>query len=383
MSVSEPVTRRRFLIISNGHGEDWIAAAIVARLGADISVEAYPMVGAGNAYAGICPIVGPRASIASGGARTAKGSLRRDVAKGGLAMIPPILKFLRSVRNKYDRIIVVGDAVVPTLAWVTGLKDLYYIDCYKTGAARLYSPAERFVISRTCKKVFCRADNLAALLRGAGIDATAPGNLMMDTIPTGDFDAASRRTKPVAVTLLPGSRGETSANFARQIAALRLLPQNAVPDIFLAVAGDLSVDDLSSAAGLRRTHLLSSESDDLGTLTDGKLTIHMLRGSAMGNALMASDIVLSQAGTATTQSLGLGKPVIYMTSPKDRQSRFLDEQVFFGEARIAVPGEPEEIAAVLSELISSREKREQLAAKGRERIGPPGAIGAVLDALAA
>ena len=298
-------------------------------------------------------------------------------------MIPPILKFLRSVRNKYDRIIVVGDAVVPTLAWVTGLKDLYYIDCYKTGAARLYSPAERFVISRTCKKVFCRADNLAALLRGAGIDATAPGNLMMDTIPTGDFDAASRRTKPVAVTLLPGSRGETSANFARQIAALRLLPQNAVPDIFLAVAGDLSVDDLSSAAGLRRTHLLSSESDDLGTLTDGKLTIHMLRGSAMGNALMASDIVLSQAGTATTQSLGLGKPVIYMTSPKDRQSRFLDEQVFFGEARIAVPGEPEEIAAVLSELISSREKREQLAAKGRERIGPPGAIGAVLDALAA
>ena len=381
--MSEPVTRRRFLIISNGHGEDWIAAAIVARLGSDISVEAYPMVGAGNAYAGVCPIVGPRASIASGGARTAKGSLRRDVAKGGLAMIPPVLKFLRSVRNKYDRIIVVGDAVVPTLAWLTGLKNLYYIDCYKTGAARLYSPAERFVISRTCEKVFCRTENLAALLREAGIDATAPGNLMMDTIPTGDFDAASRRTKPVAVTLLPGSRGETSGNFALQIAALRLLPENAVPDIFLAVAGDLSVDDLSSAAGLRRTHLLSSESDDLGTLTDGKLTIHMLRGSAMGNALMASDIVLSQAGTATTQSLGLGKPVIYMTSPKDRQSRFLDEQVFFGEARIAVPGEPEEIAAVLSELISSREKREHLAAKGRERIGSPGAIGAVLDALGA
>ena len=381
--MEEPVARQRYLIISNGHGEDWIAAALVAHLGSHISIEAYPMVGAGSAYTGVCPIVGPRASIASGGARTAKGSLRRDMAKGGLAMIPPVFKFLRSVRNRYDRIIVVGDAIVPTLAWLTGLKDLYYIDCYKTGAARLYSAAERFVISRSCKKVFCRADNLAALLRDAGIDASAPGNLMMDTIPTGDFNAAARRIRPLAVTLLPGSRGETSKNFARKVAALRLLPDDSIPDIFLAVAGDLSVDDLSSAAGLRRTHLLSSESDDLGTLTDGKLTVHMLRGSAMGNALMASDIVLSQAGTATTQSLGLGKPVIYMMSPKDRQSRFLDEQVFFGEARIAVPGEPEAIAAALVDLISSSEKRERLGAAGRERIGPPGAIGAVLDALSA
>lgn len=381
--MTEAATRQRFLIISNGHGEDWIASAIAARLVGEHYVDAYPVVGSGGAYMGICPIVGPRGRLESGGARTAKGSLRRDLAKGGLAMVPPALKFLHSVRNCYDRIVVVGDVMVPFVALVTGLRDLYYIDCYKTGAARLYSAAERFVLSRTCTKVFCRADNLAEMLRQAGIDASAPGNLMMDTIPSGDYDAQSRRTAPLAVTLLPGSRAETAKNFSRQIAALRQMPESSRPDVFVAVAGDVSVEDMADAAGLKRGNVLSTESDDLGSLSDGRLNVHLLRGRAMGNALYASDIVLSQAGTATVQALGLGKPVIHMTSPRDRQSRFLDEQKLFGDARIAVPGQPDLVAQALLALMSSAEERARLGDIGRQRIGGPGALDAVLAELTA
>ncbi|WP_375598205.1 hypothetical protein [Devosia sp. Naph2] len=379
----EAAPRQRFLIISNGHGEDWIASAIAARLTDMFLVEAWPVLGSGNAYAGICPIVGPRARLESGGARTAKGSLRRDLSKGGLATIPPALRYMRSIRNRYDRILVVGDAIVPLLAWITGHRNLYYVDCYKTGAARLYSGLEKQVIARTCRRVFCRADNLAGLLRGAGVDATAPGNLMMDTIPFGDYDAQSRRTQPLAITLLPGSRGETAENFARQVDALRRLPAELRPDVFLAVAGEIPVSDLAEASGLSRTNLLSAEGDDLGGLSDGAITVHLLRGRAMGNALAVSDIVLSQAGTATTQSLGLGKPVIHMTSPKDRQSRFEDEQRLFGEARIAVPGDADAVAQALGRLLDSADERARLGAIGRERIGGPGAIDEVLAALRA
>ncbi len=381
--MAEAATRLRFLIISNGHGEDWIASAIAARLVGEHYVDAYPVVGSGGAYMGICPIVGPRGRLESGGARTAKGSLRRDLAKGGLAMVPPALKFLRSVRNRYDRIVVVGDVMVPFVALVTGLRGLYYIDCYKTGAARLYSAAERFVLSRTCAKVFCRADNLAAMLRRAGMDASAPGNLMMDTIPSGDYDAQSRRTAPLAVTLLPGSRAETAENFSRQIAALRQMPESSRPDVFVAVAGDVSVEDMADSAGLKRGNVLSTESDDLGSLSDGRLIVHLLRGRAMGNALYASDIVLSQAGTATVQALGLGKPVIHMTSPRDRQSRFIDEQKLFGDARIAVPGQPDLVAQALLALMSSADERARLGEIGRQRIGGPGALDTVLAELTA
>lgn len=379
--MDEAATRQRFLIISNGHGEDAIAAQFIAALPASVSAEAYPMIGSGKAYDGICPIVGPRATLASEGWRNVKGSLRRDIVSGGLWTIPPALKFLRAMRGRYDDVIVVGDVTGVLACMLTGHKDIVYLDVYKTGAARLYSGAERWVIGRTCRLVFSRSDNLAAALRESGVDARSAGNLMMDTIPHGDYDAAARRQHALAVTLLPGSRALTAESFAIQIAGLRLLPAELRPDIFLAVAGNVQVKELGAAAGLSRAPMLSAEPDDLGVLTDGTLSVHMARGRAMGNLLAASDIVLSQAGTATVQALGLGRPVITFVNPRDRRSRFEDEQKLFGEARIVVDAEAGNVATALRELLASTEERQRLGAIGRQRIGGPGAIGQVLAAL--
>jgi len=379
--VSEAAPRQRFLIISNGHGEDAIAAQFVSRLPSRVAVDAYPMIGSGKAYDGICPVVGPRATLASEGWRNVKGSLRRDIVNGGLMTIPPALRFLRSMRGRYDRIIVVGDMVGVLACLVTGNRDLVYLDVYKTGAARLYSEMERRAIRHACALVFCRAENLAALLRQSGVDARAAGNLMMDTIPHGAYHAASRRTQPLAVTLLPGSRALTGESFALQIGALRKVPAELRPDIFLAVASSVSVEDLARAAGLSRVPLLSSEPDDLGLLEGDGIRVHMARGRAMGNLLDVSDVVLSQAGTASIQSLGLGRPVITFVNPRDRRSRFEDEQRLFGAARIVVDAEIGNVAMALTDLLRDTDERARLGAVGRERIGGPGALGAILAAL--
>ena len=371
----------RFLFISNGHGEDAIAAAIVASMPQSAVVEAYPMIGAGNAYAGVCPIVGPRATLASEGWRNVKGSLRRDIATGGLGTVPPALNFLRQIKGKYDRVVVVGDMVGVLACYFTGHRGLYYLDVYKTGAARLYSGPERWTIKQACKTVFCRADNLARSLEHIGVDARSAGNVMMDTIPHGDYDAQARRQRPLAVTLLPGSRALTAESFALQVAALRTLPAELRPDVFLAVAGSISVDELAKKAGLKRTTMLSVESADLGELSDGDLTIHMARGGAMGNLLAVSDLVLSQAGTATVQALGLGKPAITFVNQRDRRSRFNDEQMLFGEARTVVPAEAPAVGAALRKLLGDDEERRRLANIGRQRIGGPGAKQAIIEAL--
>ncbi len=379
--MSEVASRQRFLVISNGHGEDAIAAQLVAHLPSQVSAEAYPMIGSGKAYDGICPIVGPRATLASEGWRNVKGSLRRDIVNGGLLTVPPALRFLRSMRGRYDRIIVVGDMVGVLACLVTGNRDLVYIDVYKTGAARLYSPLERLAIRRACALVFCRAENLAVLLRQSGVDARCEGNLMMDTIPRGDYDAASRRTRALAVTLLPGSRALTGESFSLQIEALKRVPEERRPDVFLAVAGSVSVEDLARSAGLTRVPMLSSEPDDLGTLSGEGLTVHMARGRAMGNLLDVSDVVLSQAGTASIQSLGLGKPVITFVNARDRRSRFEDEQNLFGPARVVVDAEIGNVALALNNLLADSEERTRLGAIGRDRIGGPGALSAILSAL--
>ncbi|MHA6729348.1 hypothetical protein [Devosia sp. A369] len=371
----------RFLFISNGHGEDAIAAAVIAQLPNTVAVEAYPMIGAGNAYTGVCPIVGPRATLASEGWRNVKGSLRRDIATGGLGTVPPALGFLRKMVGKYDRVVVVGDMVGVLACYLTGHRGLYYLDVYKTGAARLYSSAERWTIKRACTTIFCRSDSLAQVLEQAGVDARSAGNVMMDTIPQGDYDANSRRSRPMAVTLLPGSRALTAESFALQVDALRTLPTELRPDVFLAVAGSINVDDLARKTGLKRTSMLSVEPGDLGELSDGDLTIHMARGGAMGNLLLASDVVLSQAGTATVQALGLGKPVITFINPRDRRSRFNDEQQLFGEARTVTTAEAPAIGAALHHLLENDDERRRLAGIGRQRIGGPGAIHAIIDAL--
>lgn len=380
--VAEASVRRRYLFVSNGHGEDWITAAIIANLPEDIEAEAYPMIGSGNAYSGVCRTVGPRANLASEGWRNVKGSLRRDLTTGGLATVPPALSFLRKMRGKYDRVVVVGDMVGVLACLVTGHRHLIYLDVYKTGAARLYSTAERWAIKQTCDTVFCRSDTLADLLRQGGVDARCAGNVMMDAIPHGDYDMAKRRTRSRAITLLPGSRALTAESFALQIAALRTLPDELRPDVFVAVAGSVNVDDLAKQTGLRRTSMLSAESADMGELADEHLTIHMAKGSALGNLVEGSDLVLSQAGTATIQSLGLGKPAITFVNARDRRSRFTDEQMLFGVARTVVAPDAAAIGAALKHLLENDAERNRLGAIGRDRIGGPGAMQAIIARLA-
>ena len=45
---------RRILFITNGYGEDSVGAEIIRRLPRELSAEAYPTLGPGKAYAGIC-----------------------------------------------------------------------------------------------------------------------------------------------------------------------------------------------------------------------------------------------------------------------------------------------------------------------------------------
>ncbi len=108
--MAEPAPRR-LLFISNGHGEDSIAAAIIRRLPPGLTVDAYPMLGEGRAYAGVCNVVGPRAQLASEGWRNVRGSVVRDFAGGGLKTLLPGIRFARSLAGRYDRVIVVGDLV--------------------------------------------------------------------------------------------------------------------------------------------------------------------------------------------------------------------------------------------------------------------------------
>lgn len=369
--VSDEVTRNRsLLVISNGIGEDSVGAELVRRLPASIKASAYPTLGSGAAYAGVCEIVGPRADLASRGSRVAKGTVAKDLAGGLLATVPPGLAFMRRVRNAYDRVLVIGDFIGVGGCFLSGIRNVIYVDVYKTGYGRPYLRLERWVIAHTCRTVFCRHPALAESLEASGVDARAVGNVMMDTIPRRGGDAGVLRTRPTAVTLLPGSRGETAANFALQVDAIRRLPEALRPDVFLALAAGVDAAELAQAAGLTWD----------GAAMRGDLVVQVACG-ALGDLVEGSDLVLSQAGTATIQSLGLGRPVISFTRPGDRMKRHRDESRLFGEARLLVADDAGAIAEALAGLLADAEEQARRGAIGRERIGGPGAIDEIIAAL--
>lgn len=370
----------RLLVISNGIGEDSIGAQIVRRLPRSIAAQAYPTLGDGSAYRGICAVVGPRARLPSEGSRVEHGTLARDVVGGGLATIPPGLRFLRRSRNAYDRVLVIGDFIGVGACWLAGIRGVVYLDVYNSGYGRTYRWGEKRIIRRVCRTVFCRSETLAASLRALGVDARAAGNVMMDAIPDGEYDAARRRLRLRAVTLLPGSRGGTIANFVLQVEAIAALPEALRPDVFVAVADGIEPEQLAREAGLFYHPPAGQEGSDLGRLSGRGLHLNLARG-ALGPIVRASDIVLSQAGTATIQALGLGRPVVTFVRDTERQKRVREESLLFGEARLLVPAEAGAISAAVGRLLGDPAELARLGKSGSERIGGPGAINEIVATL--
>lgn len=367
----------RLLVISNGHGEDAIAAEIIRRLPRGADIAAYPTVGSGHAYAGVCPIVGPRRFLPSEGVRR-RGSLLRDLRVG--FGIGPALRFMRREARGYDAILVVGDLLGVVMCWWTGNRVTLYLDVYKSGFGNRYSGLETAIIKRSCARVLTRDDVLAGQLRQAGIDARFAGNVMMDTLARGPYDAAARRRHARAIAILPGSRASAADNFALQAEALRRVPESRDSDIFVGLAPDIEPTELARAAGLA-FQPGSGAAGDVGQLVGDGLCLNLVSGS-LGNVLEASDVVLGQAGTANLQALGLGRPVISFLAGDVRAARVARVAALAGESRIVVPeASPEALAAPLGRLLRDDAERSRRGAIGRDRIGPPGAIAAIAEAL--
>lgn len=370
----------RLLFIANGNGEDSMAAEIIRQLPEGFAADAYPVIGAGKAYAGLCDIVGPRANVPSEGWRHEKGSVARDIRGGMVAMIWPAVRYLRTQRGCYDKVIAVGDIVTPLFCLLAGLKLDIYLDVFKSGYCHRYLGIEKWILKRIATKTFCRDDILAASLRAAGIDAVSAGNVMLDTVPRGAYDMASRRQHDHAVTLMPGSREWTGASLALQVKALTRLPHDLAPDIFLALAGGIDPERLAVETGLTYASPQSEEPSDAGTLSSEGLTLHLARGVA-GNLIEGSDLVLSQAGTGTQQALGLGKPAITFNRAGNRKKRMRDEQALMGEARALMPEDADAVAAETARLLRDPDLRARLGALGKQRLGGPGTIAAVIETL--
>lgn len=433
-------SRLQLLVLSNGHGEDIIAVRILQELQQQANppdICALPLVGEGRAYQQLnIPLIGAVRAMPSGGFIYMDGGrqLVRDV-RGGLLQLT--LSQIQAVRRwvKYQQqlgnqsaILAVGD-IIPLLfatfsganyAFVGTAKSEYYVRdevgliprktkgaSWENFSGSIYHPWERWLMSRRrCQAVFPRDTLTTNFLKKWPIPAFDLGNPMMDgleaTFPTQRFYSADIQqqeiTRPLIVTLLPGSRPpEAYRNWELILVAVSaLIASFRERDSVFHTSGTL-VFLGAIAPGLDSNILCQTlkiqgwrpDSESPIALDDANALIFKQKNAylivtqqAYNNCLHLADLAIAMAGTATEQFVGLGKPAIaipghgpqYNPSFAEAQSRLL------GPSLILVD-QPGKVAKVVQSLFKNPDSLQLIAHNGLQRMGKPGAARRIADCL--
>ncbi|HEX3549433.1 MAG TPA: hypothetical protein VHT53_03620, partial [Candidatus Elarobacter sp.] len=285
----------------------------------------------------------------------------RDLRAGFAGLVVRQASFLRAVarERQYAAVVAVGDAYACALAAIARAP-LAYVGTAKSVYVAPYGPGERRML-RLARRVFVRDAATAHALRARGVQAEAPGNVIVDLLAAGariDWQA------PLRLALLPGSRERAYADALRiadVVAALRA--RGLRPDAVLSVAPNL--DERRFAPALERG-ALRAWTGPLGAL---------LRGATL---------VIGQSGTANEAAAAEGLPIVALElhdAPRDAWYR--KRQVdLLGEALLVVPGDPEAAADAIAALLADDVRRAHMGAVGRDRMGGPGGARAIALAVA-
>ncbi len=398
------MVRHRLLVVSNGHGEDRIAAGLLRAAATALAAQepaALPAGSAGRLAVEVLPIVGMGHAYEADGWQLLEP--RREFPSGGLTMHHPrlLLADLRSGIVPFtmrqasvlrqlapDAVLVVGDAYAQALAALVRAPRAVYqplVSVHQSAGAPRLSLGRLFMdrirapelwLMRRAQLLFLRDEATAAHLRERGVpQARYLGNPMMDglepltTEPGGDLpDGRAPR-----VALLPGTRGYRERSVRTMLAALTTWPGSEGP-LLVEVAWSGGPLPAASPGWTLESPAVWRHREISVTWREG----------SFAEVLAAADAVIGTSGTANEQAAGLGLPVVAFPVPPDYGESFLGGQRrLLAGALEVVAADPAAIVAGLRRALYDRHRRQEAAVSGPLRMGQPGAgerIGAALAA---
>lgn len=371
------------LVLSNGAGEDAIAASIVNHLqplAPQLQVAAFPLVGAGSAYPATIPRWGDLSAPPSQGLSNQSWRLWwSDLRHGLLGRLLSQWQTLRGQRRAVSAVLAVGDLVPCALAGLASLRPTYFVGTAKSVYHHAYSWPERLLLRSWVAHSFVRDQPTAQALQQGGLKASYLGNAMMDdTVPRG-LDLGL--TGPV-LALFPGSRAQAPEELPRLLRIWQRVHQQYPCQAAVAVADGLPLESLASP-GWSLSH--TNEPAGWVASLQGPVgpPVHLVR-RALGDLLRVSQLALGQAGTAHEQAVGTGVPVVSMhPNPHGPLGWYRGRQKgLLGESLVVVEEQEEAAAAALLRLFRDPVERSRLAQIGRQRMGEPGGARRIAEWLA-
>lgn len=380
----------KLLFVSNGHGEIAIANRIaqdVERMHPGTRIDHLALVGQG--VAPDMHDVGPRRTMPSGGL-IAMGNLpniMRDLRGGLLALTFAQRRFLIRARGAYDGVTAVGDVYALLMA-LAARTSTVYVGTAKSVLVAPYGPMERRVLRRA-RAVFVRDEATAKDLRRYGIDARAPGNVIVDLFASEPDEAESLPCADFApaVAIFPGSRESAYRDAVFLLDVLRrCLASRPHLGALLSIAPLLDAARFAAIARDAGFEVEASDDDRVAFegRMNGRVALRAWRGS-IGTVLARVALVIGQAGTANEAAAAAGIPVVALELGHDRKTAWyrMRQHGLLGEALRVVPGQPQQAAREIGALLDDAALRNRMGMTGRERMGPRGGAAAIAQAIVA
>lgn len=371
------------LFVSNGHGEEAIAARIadeLTDLRSDASVDHLALVGEFGHPAAMRD-VGPRRAMPSGGL-LAMGNVRniaRDVGGGLVGLTLAQRRFLRDARGRYACAAAIGDTFALFMT-LQARAPTIFVGTAKSVYVAPYGPMEERVLRRA-RAVFVRDAATAQRLQSHGVAAEAPGNVIVDLFAADDDPLASvaaRGFDPVLV-LFPGSRaGAYDEARALVRAVAPVLRDRPTAGALLSIAPGLDAARFASAlVDEGRTTRAGDERLPFVVLDGERELVRGWRG-AIGPLLARASLVVGQAGTANEAAAAAGVAVVALDDASRASPWYRRRQRgLLGDALAVVPADPARAGAAIGALLDDAPRRARMGAIGRERMGASGGARAI------
>ncbi len=308
----------RILLLSNGHGEDLSGSLLAQHLvkKGDL-VEALPIVGDGENYKKVnIRIIGKTKKFKTGGIgyNSFQGRML-EIFGGQIIYLLKKLYLSYKLRNKYDFYFVIGDIVPIFFAWFAKKDFFTYLVAYSShyeGKLRLPWPCKFFLLSKYAKKIYARdfltSKDLTQQLRKR---VSFLGNPFMDKF---SFFEKKSKNLPFTIGLFPGSRfPEIEDNLKLILEVLETMSKLKYFENItfkFAVVNDLSKEKIRQILIQRKwNYVLKTLKNNGLKFKYGFITVNF-NWNLFEEILVTSKFVISMAGTAAEQAIGLAKPVI-------------------------------------------------------------------------
>ncbi|MBU0686818.1 MAG: hypothetical protein KKB81_03080 [Candidatus Margulisbacteria bacterium] len=342
--------KKNILFITNGHGEDAVAAEIIKNLPA-VNISVMPLVGAGKAFENLyVNILGNPRALPSGGFSFRNLSfLVRDLAAGLLPDIFGKRSALKKLKNEFALVVGIGDIISLVFSKLTKAP-LIYVGVNKSSYYQSYgfdyTNPEKKLIKNRAKIAFVRDALTQETLKMDGIDAQFIGNPLMDCINFSQKIEIDRHK--TYITLLPGSHQDAIINYSDLLdVSNQIIELNPQKEIEFLMPVPSTVYEKLSAKRVPSIKLLNGY---------------------FGVALSAAKIVIGLAGSANEQAAGLGKPVIAFPGKGSQYTqKFAQAQKqLLGEALLITTKEAAAKAA--TDLFNNETKLARMTKEGKSRM---------------